>query len=315
MNTLTWQCALSPTDDLASLLNDERYALIDQFAMNLTPIDIPDILRQGVVDVASGANTPNWEQRVNPILDQVAFTLSLSTNENTPFQIKCLDNDGKTYLISLFLSIGIARRIPGYQLRRCLQDGRWFLPSSHATVSKFCSTPCRNRHNYEQRSLGSKFVCAHCSKIYSISLFSGLSLTHHHAEPTDSKAPEPLCAHCVRKHYPQWTTYVASAHLAELPQIKQKDETDEYARQINILISNAIALADKPLHYKKIAAYVTERIAIRGRDPEMSILGYLLRSPDRYRPVRNRTFELVKRSAKVQTASIETLNIHEGIAP
>ncbi|HYF92992.1 MAG TPA: hypothetical protein VD969_12195 [Symbiobacteriaceae bacterium] len=37
------------------------------------------------------------------------------------------------------------------ELCKCIECGAWFEPYSRAPVNKFCSTRCRNRHNYKLR--------------------------------------------------------------------------------------------------------------------------------------------------------------------
>ena len=76
----------------------------------------------------------------------------------------------------------------------------------------------------------------------------------------------------------------------------------EYVQEVNELISEALAAAEGPLHFTKIATYVASRMVLRGGNAEMTVLGYLLRSPNRYRAAGKRTFILTERTRKAYMA-------------
>jgi hypothetical protein len=304
VNSLNWKCEIFVSGDLATRLNDEMAPrTVGAFGMGNDLSGLARLVRRGVFELAMGRRSPQWENEVDQVLRESRFVVAMAVGQaDSPFQLACAEQGAHGHFIGLLLDILIARRSPGYRLRRCFQDGAWFTPSSRSTVSKFCSARCRNRFNYEINGLGSQFVCANCTKVSGLSSFSGLALENQRAEPADIKTAEPVCVACAKIGFPEWTQYLISADLVEPVPVPRSDETHEYVQEVNDLISEALAAVEGPLHFTKIAAYVASRMALRGGNAEMTVLGYLLRSPNRYRATGKRTFILAERTRKAYMA-------------
>lgn len=192
--------------------------------------------------------------------------------------------------------------VPGFQLRRCFNDGTWFSPALRSARSKFCSQRCRNRFNYEMREQQARFVCVECGQIRDIDGFSGLALEDEVVQPADVHALEPLCVPCIVSHHPEWTAYVSTAELiAPESSTTLPAATAEYAGSIHRLIHEALESAKEPQSIKMIADYVAARMRIRGRRPELTILGHLLRFPARYKQLSKNVFALSDARADAAT--------------
>lgn len=110
-----------------------------------------------------------------------------------------------------------------FRLRRCLQDGRWFIPEKRSGRSRFCSTSCRNRFNYRSRDLKMTFRCVLCVGSYSISSFSGIVIEH--PLPQDIARYKPIlgcvddpgsvCERCILDVVPAFAGYVGDESASD----------------------------------------------------------------------------------------------------
>ena len=135
-----------------------------------------------------------------------------------------------------------------------------------------------------------------CRASRDISEFSGLERTaEDNLEPADFRAPAVVCATCIGRMYPQWIDYMSTADVPAIAD-SQRPSKNEYAATVRRMILEALAGSQEPLHYSRIAAYVRKRCAIRGRSPELTILGYLAKEPATFRQVSKHVFELSGRA-------------------
>jgi hypothetical protein len=197
----------------------------------------------------------------------------------------------------LALDLIAAAATPSFQLRRCFNDGAWFSPALRSARNKFCGQRCRNRFNYEMREQRARFVCVDCGRIHDIDAFSGLSLEDEIVQPSDVHALEPLCVPCVLTHHTEWTSYVSMAEraLADAQSPTLSPATADYVGSVHRLIHEALQRQTEPQSFKMIADYVSKRMPVRGRRPDLTILGHLLRSPARYKQVSNTLFCLAEK--------------------
>lgn len=198
----------------------------------------------------------------------------------------------------LLIDLLAAAFVPAFQLRRCFNDGLWFSPALRSARSKFCSQRCRNRFNYEMREQEARFVCAECGNIREIDAFSGLGLEDETPEPADVHTPEPLCVECVISNHPEWSGYVNVAELIRNETAPSPLSTNgDYTAQLRELIKESFSKQQGPQTIKGITKYVTQRTHVRGRRPELTILGHLLRFPTQYRKLKGGQFALVDEPA------------------
>lgn len=60
------------------------------------------------------------------------------------------DGTARVYLEAIISLLEALERSP-LELNRCEECGAWYIPYNRAAVTRFCSTRCRNRHNYRVR--------------------------------------------------------------------------------------------------------------------------------------------------------------------
>lgn len=64
---------------------------------------------------------------------------------------------------------------PRLQVRKCFEDGRWYVPTPGGTRSRFCSIACKNAFNYQRKS-EAKFKCVLCAADRALDDFTGLAV-------------------------------------------------------------------------------------------------------------------------------------------
>jgi len=291
MTTLAWECSLKARPDLMTRLNG---ASAEQQSHGILIQNLTRALARG-----GGAH----DERVALLraLDGLAVVVDGSSGEP---RLRVLEAD-KDWALALDL---IAASSTPFHLRRCFNDGSWFSPALRSARSKFCSSGCRNRFNYELRERRAQFVCVECAQIRDIDAFSGLGLEREHPEPVHVHAAEPLCVSCIGVNHPEWVNYVSSADL--LPQdsaVSPSNSTEEYVATLHRLIREVLEDGPGPKPLKKIAGYVTQHASVRGRRPELTILGHLLKFPAQYKQVSKNAFALsegVHSRSRVEKAEV-----------
>jgi len=305
---ISWTCSLGrPNTDVSARLNSVA-SILDADEPdndgNSQHSNVWSILRQTLISIAKGALHEVDPTKLTGFLSELPFTLQYQhVPSGSPFVLALTNlhqtDKPETAASGLLLDLLAASADEAFQLRRCFYDGAWFSPGLRTARSKFCSARCRNRFNYELRSQGASFVCTECERIFSLDGFSGLARERGTIEPADFHAPEPLCTICVEAQNPDWNAYLVSAELAPSNSGSLKSG-ESYSSEINELISAALALSKTPMHLRSIADFVAAKRAVKGRSPELTILGYLLRSPQRFTQVTRDTFTLTPRAKSME---------------
>lgn len=93
--------------------------------------------------------------KIVPIEDDPAYK-SGSANVLRKHRVRALIGDqdgapGRRIYFEALVSLLEALEEGPLELFTCAECGAWFEPYSRAPVAKFCSTRCRNRHNYKLR--------------------------------------------------------------------------------------------------------------------------------------------------------------------
>jgi hypothetical protein len=182
---------LTLSHDFARKLNEVLHFMYDAAGDNMT---LPTLVLVGVRDLAIGVHSERWASEVSNELLNVPFVLSVSQGLGDKVALSLVD-------------ILIAHHTPGFQIRKCFVDGRWFVPSSRSRVNRFCSARCRKSFNDEVKSAVELF-CPSCSAVFDLAGFSGLGGNRTLVGPTTIKADNPWCIACVKRTFSEWNDYL-----------------------------------------------------------------------------------------------------------
>lgn len=248
--------------------------------------------------IASGRRTPARLDAVQAVLAEIDLRLFIGLNDG-PLRLALSPvNCGARHSALCALLAALAMyQTDSFQLRRCFYDGQWFVPGVRSARSKFCSAKCRNRFNYELREQNASFICSGCNVQYAIDNFSGLALSGGVPELAVVNAVSALCFTCVVHKYPDWHGYIAAADLTASVPDDGPSSAHDHASEVLSAITSVLSRSPQPLHYKQIATAVTEQLKIRGRSPELTVLGYLTRHADKFSSVAAHTFCLNRQYA------------------
>jgi hypothetical protein len=140
-------------------------------------------------------------------------------------------------------------RSRGSRPRRCLDDGRWFTPTSRSSGAKFCSTRCRNRFNYRVRE-EKTFQCHECGRTLPLPQFSGIARDQDKAlVPCGFDELSPLCIEDASKHA-SVRAYLSAAEMLD-EKIVAAEAADRERTRIRAAEAN-IAHAKAQLERKRI---------------------------------------------------------------
>lgn len=284
LNKRNWSCSLSPSSDFADRLNAAVGSIADS-----KPGSLGMMVRMAVLRIAKGS--PILDRELLATIAGVRFRLAFGDG-GSDFAISLDGDAAEPDMISLAVDLAAASQTPAFQLRRCFNDGVWFSPGLRSSRSKFCSTQCRMKFNYDMRSPRAGFVCSTCELVRDIDAFSGLSRTPNGIEPTDAHSPAPICISCIANRHAEWGKYLLNADHPALDRSNMKPAQREYAVEMSGLIRESLEKCGKPQHYRQIAAYVKERIGVQGDSPDLTVLGYILRNPSIFKQTTKHTFAL-----------------------
>ena len=290
-------CHVDPPADLATEING-----VTQVQPSASPVAAADdrasllpLVQEILVQIAKGVPLDGHHHRIGHELRAFPMYLELDASKKSPRLLLRVAPDKVSVdskLLFLIVELLAASGEGGFQLRRCFNDGTWFSPAPRSARSKFCSSKCRNRYNYEARTQGARFLCARCATVFGITDFSGLAIdSMDSVHPSDVKAEHPLCVTCILGNYKDWHHYLNTAELTG-----DALGTDEHANGIVDAITKALGSSSEPVHYKAITRAIASKATIKGRSPELTVLGYLVRFPNRFRRVAGDAFTLTSRS-------------------
>jgi hypothetical protein len=142
------------------------------------------------------------------------------------FQAEIEDSDqGKRVYLEALISLFERLEDDSLKLRMCMECGSWYIPYNRAHVTKFCSSKCRNRFNYNARK-EEAFFCGLCHHDRPLSTFSGLILSN--SEPDQITVgsihdKSPICMKCTEFSTPERF----QEYINEITVIHQSDELNK----------------------------------------------------------------------------------------